>query len=242
MSIFSGVTLSGVTVSPPSLSFTKTADADVDISIKLSLPAGHEITVSWGDNNWTTITGAVSETAYAHTYASAAETYQISIVGDVTAITYFKIEEDPLSCDLAQFSRLATLTHLFLYNDTITGDLANLPSGLTYFTCAGSNTISGDLTNLPSGLTYFTCAGSNTISDYSGKTWTTKPTTFNLQPVSGGLSTTEMDQLLIDFDDDLLWAAGNAITLTGTNDKRSSDSDAAKASILGEGADVTVNE
>jgi hypothetical protein len=127
-------------------------------------------------------------------------------------------------------------------SNTISGNLSDLPSGLTFFLCYGSNTISGDLSSLPSGVYYFNCAGSNTISDYTSKVWTTKPSTFYFEPTGvGGLSTAEIDQLLIDFDDDLVWAAGNTITLTGTNAARSSASDAAVANMVAEGATVTTN-
>jgi hypothetical protein len=128
-------------------------------------------------------------------------------------------------------------------SNTTSGDIANLLSGLTYFYCTGSNTISGDIANLPSGLTYFYCGGSNTISDYTTPhTWTTKPAIFRIIPVgAGGLSTAEVDNLLIDFDADLVWAVGNVINLTGTNAARSAASDAAVANMVGEGCTVTTN-
>ena len=143
--------------------------------------------------------------------------------------------------DIANLS--ADLTYLSCWgNNTISGDIANLPVDFTTFACWGNNTISGDIANLPSGLTTFYCYGNNTISDYSGKTWTTKPAKFYLVPVSpGGLSTAEVDQLLIDFDDDLTWASGDVIELTGANAARSSASDAAVANIESEGATVITN-
>jgi hypothetical protein len=128
-------------------------------------------------------------------------------------------------------------------SNTVSGDLTNLPSSLTDFYCTGSNTVSGDITNLPSGLTYFRCSGSNTVSDYTTPhTWSTKPATFILIPVgAGGLSEGEIDNLLIDFDADLTWAAGNVITLTGTNAARSAASDAAVTNMINEGCTITTN-
>ena len=128
-------------------------------------------------------------------------------------------------------------------SNTISGDITNLPSGLTDFRCYGSNTISGDITNLPSSLTSFNCTGSNTISDYTTPhTWTTKPTTFILIPVgAGGLSESEIDNLFIDFDADLVWVSGNVITLTGTNAAPSATSAAARTNIAGEGCTITTN-
>ena len=146
-----------------------------------------------------------------------------------------------LSGDIANLS--SGLTHLRMWgSNTLTGDVANLPSGLTYLYVRGSNTLTGDVANLPSGLIYSYVTGSNTIADYTSKTWVTKPATFKLIPVSpGGLSTAEIDQLLIDFDDDLTWASGDVITLTGTNEARSSASDDAVNNMTAEGATITTN-
>ena len=127
-------------------------------------------------------------------------------------------------------------------SNTISGSLADLPAGLTYFACSGYNTVSGSLADLPAGLTYFNCSGSNTVADYTTKTWTTKPATFNFVPTGvGGLSEAEINQLLIDFDEDLVWAAGNAITLTGTNAAPTGLGIDAKNHIISEGATVTTN-
>ena len=160
-----------------------------------------------------------------------------------SGLTYLKgTGSNTISGDLANLP--SGLTGLNCHgSNTISGDLVNLPSVLTYLYCGGSNTISGDLANLPSGLTYLNCNGFNTVSDYTTPhTWFTKPTTFILIPTGiGGLSTAEIDNLLIDFDADLVWSAGNIITLTGTNAARSATSDAAVANMVAEGATVTTN-
>lgn len=107
---------------------------------------------------------------------------------------------------------------------------------------SGAN-ISFDLKDLPRNVTYLYVSGSNTISDYTTPhTWITKPATFHIVPVgAGGLSTVEIDNLLIDLDADLVWSSGNTITLTGTNAARSSASDAAVANMESEGATITTN-
>ena len=212
------------------------------LTLNLSLPAGRYVRIDWGDGNTTKVSGAVSEQNYTNAY-SGAGTFPIKIYGDFRFLTRLKIEDVNVDGTIERIAALSGLTYFYCAgSNTVSGDLTNLPSGLTYFYCSGSNTVSGDLTNLPSGLTYFYCYGSNTISDYTGKAWTTKPATFILIPVgAGGLSTAEIDQLLIDFDDDLAWSGGNTITLTGTNAARSAASDAAVTSITGEGATVTTN-
>ena len=146
-----------------------------------------------------------------------------------------------LSGDIANLPSGITTLSMWGSN-TLSGDIANLPSGITTLSMWGSNTLSGDIANLPSGLLYVKLLGSNTIADYTSKTWTVKPATFKIVPVSpGGLSTAEIDQLLIDLDDDLTWASGDVITLTGTNAVPSSASDAAVNNMTSEGATVTTN-
>lgn len=147
-----------------------------------------------------------------------------------------------VSGDIANLS--SNLTYFLCKgSNTVSGYIDNLQSTLTYYNCDGLNTVSGDIANLPSGLTSFYCQGLNTVSDYTvPHTWSTKPSVFVLISTGiGGLSTVEIDNLLIDFDADLVWAAPNYITLTGTNASRSANSDAAVANIVTEGAVVTTN-
>ncbi len=168
-----------------------------------------------------------------------------TVTGDLanlpTGLTYFNCQgSNTVTGDLADLP--AGLTSFTCTgSNTVTGDLADLPAGLKYFTCTGSNTVTGDLADLPTDLTYFRCYGSNTINAYTGKTWTTKPATFALTGFSS-LDQTEVDNLLVDLDEDLVWAAGNAITITGNCAAPGAAVLAAIASIESEGATVTVNE
>ena len=125
-------------------------------------------------------------------------------------------------------------------SNTITGDISNLPVNLYYFRCYGSNTITGDISNLHVNVSYFVCGGSNTISSYTSRFWSTKPGTFILTGLSS-LSSTDVDQLLIDFDADLTWSAGNTITIMGNCGPRTAASDAAVANMESEGAEISTN-
>jgi len=274
------------------------------ISGQFSTLSGQEIIVDWGDGSRSVYSGTDQE--WSHDYGSAGN-YVVRIFGSV-ALTKFKMNQSgaDISFDVANLP--AGLTYVYCTgSNTITGDIANLPAGITSFRCWGSNTITGDIANLPAAIANFSCWGSNTItgdianlpsgltvffcwgnggvsgdladlpagmksfvcrgndvavfgdladlpagiyyfdcggivSEYTGKTWTTKPGTFKLVPVSpGGLSTAEVDQLLIDFDADLTWSSGDVITLTGTNAARSSASDAAVTNMTNEGATITTN-
>ena len=210
------------------------------ISGQFSTLPGQEISVDWGDGSARS-TYSGTDQSWSHDYGSAGN-YVVRIFGSV-ALTKFRMDRSgaDISFDLAYLPD--KLLYLICYgSNTVTGDVADLPDALLLISCTGNNTITGDVANLPSGLTSFGCYGNNTISDYSGKAWSTKPAAFRLIPVSpGGLSTAEVDQLLIDFDDDLTWASGDVIKLTGANAARSAASDAAVANMVAEGATITTN-
>ena len=213
------------------------------LTLKLSLPAEKTVTIDWGDGNTTNVIGPASGIDYANTYADAG-TYPIRMSGDFQNLTRFEIKDVEVDGTTKRLGALSGLmTFVCKGNNTLSGDMANLPASLTTFNCGGNNTLSGDIANLPTGLTYFSCGGRNTISNYTTPhTWTTKPAAFQLKPVApGGLSTAEIDQLLIDFDDDLAWSSGNAIELTGANAARSSASDAAVSNMVAEECSVTTN-
>jgi hypothetical protein len=175
-----------------------------------------EITVHWGDGTSNTYNG--TDQAWSKDYGSAVD--ELVVIEGSDYITKFTMDQSGAD---------------------ISFDLGHLPINLTYFICYGSNTVSGSLADLPSGLTYFLCSGSNTIDTYTTRTWTTKPSTFVFVPVSpGGLSETEINQLLVDLDEDLEWASGT-ITLTGTNAAPTGVGLTAANNMDAEGATVTVN-
>jgi hypothetical protein len=199
-----------------------------------------QITIDWGDESSGNYNGI--DQNYSKDYGSAGNRTVTITATDESCLTKFTMTQTGAKVSFTLSDLPSGLTYFICGgSNTVSGTLSDLPSGLTYFTCAGSNTISGSLSDLPSGLRHFYCGGLNTVSDYSTKLWTSKPATFILSPASGGLSTAEVDQLLIDLDDDLVWEGGNRIELTGTNAPRSVVSNAAVASIEGEGAAVTTS-
>ena len=125
-------------------------------------------------------------------------------------------------------------------SNTITGNLSSLPAGLTSFACSGLNTVTGNLSSLPAGLTYFYCLGSNTIGDYSGKTWANdQRRVYHIPVAGGGLSSAEIDQLLIDIAGaGGTWNADKEVHLRGTNAARTSASDSAVATLVSKGVTV----
>lgn len=144
---------------------------------------------------------------------------------------------------LSNLSGSSLLTYIQISgSNTITGDIAYLPNTLTKLSLGGDNTVYGDLNDLPSALTQITLSPC-CIADYNppsgGKTWMDMGVLYNgllLAPVSpGGLSTAEIDELIIDLSDSTTTTyiyGTKTINLIGTNHGRSSASDSAVASLL----------
>jgi len=167
-----------------------------------------------------------------------------TITGDISNLPvnlyyFYCVGSNTITGDISNLPVNLTF-FLCVGSNTITGDISNLPVNLYYFYCVGSNTITGDISNLPINVTYFECGGSNTINSYTSRFWSTKPVTFILDGLSS-LSSTDVDQLLIDFDTDLTWSAGNKITITGNCGARTAASDAAVANMESEGAEISTN-
>jgi len=151
--------------------------------------------------------------------------------------------------NLPSDSTLVTL--IILGNNTITGDIAFLSNSVTTIYLSGGNTIYGDLNDLPANILYIQLLGDNAISNYTppsgGRTWKSlalSSTAFNFQPASaGGLSSAEVDELIIDLDTSTTSSSATAKTIyiTGSNEPRTSASDAAVASLLAHNITVVTN-
>lgn len=165
-------------------------------------------------------------------------------IGDLpTGITHFVIYESGTITGTLASLPISLITFAIESPNTISGAIADLPPTLIGLNVQGSNTISGDIGDLPTTLTSFTLRGNNTVSDYSGKTWTASGYAIYHYPVSGGLSSAEIDQLLIDIDDDcdFLAVSSRYIMLLGTNAPPTATSAAARASLIAKGVTLQTN-
>ena len=139
------------------------------------------------------------------------------------------------------FALNGDLTYLYSTVNAFSGVLS-LPSNMTFFYCTGSNTLSGVL-SLPSNMTFFYCTGSNTLSGYTTQVFSNNMNYFYLITNNGaGLSSSEVDQLIIDLDGSA-WAGTNkTLRLTGTAIAApTATSAAAIASLIAKGVAVTTN-
>lgn len=221
----------------PTINLTKDADADVLIDFNLSLPAGYEVVIDWGDGNSDTVTGPVTSTSYTNTYADTNE-YSITISGDIDQLTRIYLLNEPISADLDQFLPALSLEYLTLYWCGFTGDsaiLSNLTS-LTYINI-NSNLISGNAAGA-------IALGSMGFLDLSGNSVTYTTTTLpnrddsNIFLQSNGWTETMVDAFLCDLD-----AASTSSTKTvnvgGSNAAPSSTGQTCATSLTGKGWTVT---
>lgn len=142
-------------------------------------------------------------------------------------------------------------------SNTITGLVEDLPTlkgsvnGQCQLLISGSNTISGNIANYEisdvSSTTRFAfdIRGNNSIGFTlpSSSNWSYLGHFYLYPAVGEGLTSTEVDNLLIDMDSGVLGGGSGSriITLVGSNAARTSASDAAVASLISKGYTVTTN-
>lgn len=128
-------------------------------------------------------------------------------------------------------------------NNNFHFDIGDLPDGLIIYMNMDSNTCFGNIANLPSSVNYFYNVGLNKVNDYtSGRVWASMMNRVYHRPASGyGLSSTEVDNLLIDLANVIIWIEYKSIDIAGNNDPRTSASDAAVAILEGKGVTVITN-
>ena len=217
---------------------TRTITAGGTRTLYLKVPSGTcNITIVNGNNQVTQFNGWTSST-------NAASIYQMNLSALPSVITYFICYgSNTITGNLSSLNSVIT-TFACSGSNTITGNLSSLNSVITYFEIRGSNTITGNLSSLNSVITVFACSGINTIADYtSGKDWANLMNTFYLVAASGGgLSETEIDNLIIDLDNGNTWGgSGRTLYLKGTNAAPTAASLAARTSLVSKGVTITTN-
>jgi hypothetical protein len=125
---------------------------------------------------------------------------------------------------------------------TINCDVNDLPASIITFSMLSGN-LSGRIDEIPAGITYLQIVGSSMTDYTAGRAWAANMQYVVFLPNLGfGLTTAEVDNLLIDLDAGT-WAfqAGNTINIAGNNAARSAASNAAVASLVVKLVTVTTN-
>lgn len=164
-----------------------------------------------------------------------------------------------ISGDCANLPTVTVGSYTIGGDNTISGNIGGLPSTIDTLNIAGNNTISGNVGGIPNGIRVITIGGYNTVTgplsaltsstltsfDIRGTTTTiTGPVTginltatglrnFIMIPgVGGGLTQSEVDDLLVYFTTRTWIPSGGQIDLRGTNAAPSAVGLAAKATLL----------
>ena len=147
--------------------------------------------------------------------------------------------------NIASFS--SNLTQFFnVGSNSITGDLANLKSTMVTFYCESDyQSTYGNLYNLPSDINlyynYGCMTSSFTASGGPTKSWNNLNIFRHLPKNGYGLTSSEVDQLLISLNTGTWSGSGKALNLTGNNGPRTIDSDTAVLGLSAKGVQVRVN-
>jgi len=216
---------SGVFADEPVFSFGLTGVASFSFALRTKADTA-PVLIDWGDGTQSTHAGTTDQTA-SHTYAVSG-TYVVKVYGaDESVLTKFSTGAGGMSGDLVM---PAGMTYFLCSgSNTLSGTLS-LPSGMTYFGCTGSTTLSGTL-SLPAGMTYFLCTGFNTLSGYTPSEKANNQQRFHLAGLNT-MSSTDVDNILIDYAAaGGTWVVSKEITIQGNAANRTSDSDAAYASL-----------
>ena len=159
------------------------------------------------------------------------------------------------------------MTQYYNYgNNTTYGNIASFSSNMTYFICVGSSSISGDLATLKPAMSIFQVSVTNstygnlyylptnivqyinyncmtnsfTASGGPTKSWNTLSRFQHLPSPGFGLTSSEVDQLLISLST-ATWSSTKSLYLDGANGPRTSVSDAAVLGLSAKGVLVRVN-
>jgi len=190
-----------------------------------------------------TISGNIADfkTGLKDIYIAGYNTISGNIADFKTGLNTIRIYgSNTISGNIADFKTGLTFI-LISGSNTISGNIADFKTGLNTIRIYGSNTISGNIADFKTGLTYINILGSNTISDYtSPHAWESILSSLTLNPASSyGLSTSEIDALLIDLNNSNV--SNNSYNLSGNNASRSSNSDIAFNALISRGNTLTFN-
>ncbi len=192
-----------------------------------------------------------SNTLYGNINTITKELLSLNITGNNT-----------VTGDIADLPNIRLTYCTITGNNTLFGDVANLPaiSNMTLI-ITGANTISGNIQDIPA-IGRCTIAWDNTIAgdvagiqcqdiwlndcrvnDYTGKVWPSAWKVISIPSAIGyGLTTSEVDQLLIDLANYVTtWSGSKRIDLRGGHAARSTASDAAVATLQSRGVTVNTN-
>jgi len=242
------------------LALTTNQSSLTQVDIQIDMAGAYTVTIDWGDGNTSAVSGTGS--TYSHNYSQTG-TYTIQVYGRIDQMTRFYVSAgySTISGNIATFRPCNALTFLRLGSTSVSGDIANLPSGLTgtlylYYTSVSGDianlpsgltgnlalyntSVSGDIADLPSGLTGNLHLHNTSVSAYTAASWpcdTANDKTIDLDDL--GLTQGECDNILCHLDTKGI--TGGTLDLTGNSVPSATGLDC-KTNLEGKGWTVSVD-
>jgi len=189
-------------------------------TVTLRGQTGHSVFINWGDGTVEEIDllGTGTNVNAVHDYQSLAGTKDIKLYDGLGSLTRFiAAANTDYTGSLDQVVNMINLTYLNVRTTSFSSSLKPLVEGLTVMSTlvAYETSLSYEASTLSSALVSISC-------------------------YDNGWSAAEVDQIIIDVD--TAGASGGTLSIAGDNAARTAASDAALASIVGDGWTVTVNE
>ncbi len=186
-------------------------------------------------NNKSFLSGIITELPANLTYTLAALTNLSGNIADMPPISnvFTILGSNTLTGNINDIV-VSTENFEVAGNNTITGNLNTLKPTLESFSLRGNNTVVGNISDIPAIMTSFILLGNSTITGYvSGRVWETGMVELQSTPTVGGLTSSQVDNLLIDLAAATWVSIPNLIRLTGTNQPRTTASDSAVIILQG---------
>ncbi|HUV00431.1 MAG TPA: hypothetical protein VMW32_05680 [Bacteroidales bacterium] len=206
------------------------------VSISMRIVTGDVITIDWGDGQETDVTGDDVLNAYTHDYYDTGE-YKIIMYGDLQSLKEFKCQNSFVAVNINDFRFCPVLYDIDLLGSAATGHLSflkSIPGVVTGLKIGSSASIYGDL----SFIRYLKITATDINLNDCGINHYTKTKlpafsngSFDLDIQNLGLSSEEVDNIIIDLDE--MGLSNGELNYIAWNSPRTSTSDAAYTSLTG---------
>lgn len=163
----------------------------------------------------------------------------LNVIADSTVLTICNICTVNVAGDLSALANKPNMTEIVIdrsYND-VTGSLSSLANKISLLTCRiSSDKLTGTLNSIPSSVEILHLMYATALTNYTSRSWGTRMQSVQLNNLL--MSTTEIDQILVDLSKVGIWAGWANVILKGSP---SATGQAAISTLQGKGVTVTIN-
>lgn len=212
------------------------------VQFQLNVPIGSTVYIKWGNGTITEIIGTGVGGFYPADYSGDARFYKVSIYGDIPNVTDFRFYGTFLYMDTSSLLPFAAARIFIFSSPNVFGslDLLNYRLDYLYFDFYNNDLVYGDVSQFLSSVDLVrTQIFPNPNVTYIHRVLSMSDGS-DINYTSNSWDSSTVDQVLIDCAADD--SSNKTLHLAGTNAARTAASDAAKATLLGRGWTIYVNE